>query len=86
VHPDALASQAKDLAVSRDLDPHLFSAAWRCARKVTAGRITGIAPVYVEGEQSYLVYTRSGGVTYATLVSGCDQENPTAGRPVRLTE
>jgi hypothetical protein len=86
VHPDALASQAKTLAESRDLDAHVFSAAWRCARKVTAGRITGIAPVYVQGEQNYLVYTRSGGITYATLVSGCDQESPTAGRPVRLTE
>ena len=45
------------------LMPHVFSAAWRCARKVTAGRITGITLVYVDGNQHYLVYTRSGGIT-----------------------
>jgi hypothetical protein len=86
VHPEALASQAGELAQRRDLDPHLFSAAWRCARTVTTGRITGITPVYVDGEQSYLVYTRAGGVTHATLVSGCDAAHPTAGRAVRLSE
>ena len=86
VHPDALASQAGQLAQRQDLDPHLFSAAWRCARTVTTGRITGITPVYVDGEQNYLVYTRTGGVTYATLVRGCDTASPTAGRPVKLTE
>ena len=86
IHPDALASQAGQLAQRQDLDPHLFSAAWRCARKVTTGRITGITVVYVNGEPHNLVYTRSGDVTYATLVSGCDTDNPTAGRPVKLTE
>jgi anti-sigma factor RsiW len=86
VHPNALASQAKTLAESRDLDPHLFSAAWRCARKVTTGRITGITPVYVDGDQNYLVYTRTNGVSYATLVSGCDDESPTAEHRVQLTE
>jgi anti-sigma factor RsiW len=86
VHPDALASQAKTLAESRDLDPHLFSAAWRCARKVTAGRITGITPVYVDGAHNYLVYTRSGGTTYATLVTGCNDGAPAAGRRVKLSE
>jgi len=86
VHPDALAAQARTLADSRDLDAHPFSAAWRCARKVTTGRITGIAPVYVNGEQNYLVYTRSGGITYATLVSGCDLARPTAQPRVPLSE
>jgi anti-sigma factor RsiW len=86
VHPTALASQARDLAQSRDLDAHPFSAAWRCARKVTAGRITGITPVYVDGAPNYLVYTRSGGITYAMLVTGCEQETPTAEHRVRLTE
>jgi hypothetical protein len=85
VHPAALADQAKDLARDRNLDPHLFSAAWRCARQVTTGRITGITPVYVAGEQNYLVYTRSNGRTYATLVTGCG-ENPTAGDRVPLSE
>lgn len=85
IHPEALASQAESLAQRRDLDAHPFSAAWRCARKVTSGRVTGITPVYVNGEQSYLVYTRSGGVTYATLISGCDTA-PTAGPRVRLSE
>lgn len=83
VQPEALAQQAKTLAEDRDLDPHLFSAAWRCAREVTTGRITGITPVYVAGQENYLVYTRSGGQTYATLVTGCG-EKPTAGAPVRL--
>lgn len=86
VHPDALASQARILAQTRDLDPHLFSAAWRCARKVTTGRITGITPVYLDGDQHYLVYTRSNGVSYATLVSGCAEESPAAGHRVRLSE
>lgn len=86
VQPTALAEQARTLAESRDLDPHLFSAAWYCARAVTTGRITGITPVWVDGEQSYLVYTRTGGRTYATLVSGCDGGEPNAGERVALTE
>jgi hypothetical protein len=85
VHPAALADQAKTLAESRNLDPHLFSAAWRCAREVTSGRITGITPVYVAGDENYLVYTRSSGRTYATLVTGCG-ESPSAGERVELTE
>ena len=85
VHQAALADQARLLAQSRNLDPHLFSAAWRCARAVTTGRITGITPVYVAGDENYLVYTRSGGRTYATLVTGCG-ETPAAGTPVELTE
>ena len=86
VHPDALAAQATSLAQSRDLDAHLFSAAWKCARKVTTGRITGITLVYVNGAEHHLVYTRSKGVSYATLVSGCAEESPAAGHRVRLTE
>lgn len=85
VHQAALADQARVLAQSRNLDPHLFSAAWRCARAVTTGRITGITPVYVAGDENYLVYTRSNGRTYATLVTGCG-ETPTAGKRVALTE
>ncbi len=78
VHQAALADQARILAQNRNLDPHLFSAAWRCAREVTTGRITGITPVYVGGDENYLVYTRSGGRTYATLVTGCG-DTPAAG-------
>ena len=85
VHQAALAEQAKTLAQNRNLDPHLFSAAWRCAREVTTGRITGITPVYVAGEENYLVYTRTSGRTYATLVTGCG-ETPTAGERVELSE
>ncbi|HEY5979065.1 MAG TPA: hypothetical protein VIT41_05455 [Microlunatus sp.] len=84
VQPATLADQAKSLAQDRELDPHLFSAAWRCAREVTSGRITGITPVYVAGEENYLVYTRASGRTYATLVTGCG-ETPTAGERVALT-
>jgi hypothetical protein len=79
------AGQARVLAQNRNLDPHLFSAAWRCAREVTTGRITGITPVYVGGDESYLVYTRSGGRTYATLVTGCG-DTPAAGERVELSE
>lgn len=86
VHPDGLASQASALAQERDLDPHLFSAAWRCARQVIDGRISGITPVYTEGEETYLVYTRAGGITYARLLHGCADDTPTAGPPVRLAE
>ena len=85
VHQAALADQARTLAQNRNLDPHLFSAAWRCAREVTTGRITGITPVYVGGEENYLVYTRSGGHTYATLVTGCG-DTPSAGTRVELSE
>jgi anti-sigma factor RsiW len=86
VHPAALADQAKTLAESRDLDAHVFSAAWRCARQVTSGRITGITPVYLDGDQHYLVYTRAGGTTYATLVTGCDDGTPIAGGRVELPQ
>ncbi|MFT4165508.1 MAG: hypothetical protein QM650_09730 [Microlunatus sp.] len=86
VHPDGLASQATEIAEVRDVDPHLFSAAWRCARRVIDSRITGITPVYSEGEETYLVYTRVGGVKYARLLYGCSDDTPTAGPPVRLTE
>ena len=86
VHPDGLASQASEIAEIRDLDPHLFSAAWRCARQVINGRITGITPVYTEGEETYLVYTRAGGVTYARLLYGCADDAPVAGVPVRLSQ
>ena len=85
VHQAALADQARVLAQNRNLDPHLFSAAWRCAREVTVGRITGITPVYVGGDENYLVYTRSNGRTYATLVTGC-ADTPSAGERVELTE
>lgn len=85
IHPEALASQAESLAQRRDLDAHPFSAAWRCARKVTSGRVTGITPVYVNGEQNYLVYTRSNGVSYANLISGCDS-TPTVESRVQLSE
>ena len=86
VHPDGLASQASQLAEDRDLDPHLFSAAWRCARQVIDDRISGITPVYTNGEATYLVYTRSDGVTYARLLSGCTEDAPLAGPPVRVTK
>lgn len=86
VHPDGLASQASRIAEDRDIDPHFFSAAWRCARQVINGRITGITPVYSDGDETYLVYTRAGGITYARLLYGCADNAPVAGTPVRLTE
>lgn len=79
VDPQRLGGDAKSIEHSHDLSPHLFSQAWQCARTVTKGRITGLASVTVDGVPALLVYTREGGTSYATIVTGCAVDSPSAG-------
>lgn len=78
VNTKELGPDARALEQGVDLDPHRFSRAWQCARKVTDGRIFGLASTTVDGVPSLLVYTRSSGQTMVTVVTGCDQ-TPTPG-------
>ena len=75
----ALGTDAGALERRIDLDPHRFTRAWQCARQVTSGRITGIAATTVDGVPALLVYVKSGGVTQVTLVTGCNDDEPSAG-------
>ena len=79
VDPQQLGSDARSIEHSHDLSPHLFSQAWQCARTVTRGRITGLASVTVDGVPALLVYTRQEGASYATIVTGCAVDSPSAG-------
>ncbi len=83
VDPSSLQSEAVT-AEHGDLSPHRFSRAWRCARAVTDGSITGIRPVVVDGVPSYLVFTSDDGVSAATVVTGCTDGRPRAGASVRI--
>jgi anti-sigma factor RsiW len=67
------------------LSPHRFSQAWGCARKVTDGRITGLAASRVDGTPALLVYTKSDGSTLVTVVTGCASDTPSAGPSAVLT-
>lgn len=75
----SLGPQAEALARLGDLDPHRFSRAWKCARQVTDGRITGLAETTVNGGRALLVYHRLGGEPVVTVVTGCASATPTAG-------
>jgi hypothetical protein len=79
VDPQRLGSDARGIENSYELSPHLFSQAWQCARTVTEGRITGLASVTVDGVPALLVYTRTDGTSYATIVTGCAVDSPSAG-------
>jgi anti-sigma factor RsiW len=57
----------------------LFSQAWDCARKVTDGRITGLAASTVDGTPALLVYTKSDGSNLVTVVTGCGAGTPSTG-------
>ena len=59
-------------------DPHRFSRAWWCARRVTEGRITGLSTAVVDGEPALLVYTERDGTRQLIVVRGCNA-NPSAG-------
>jgi anti-sigma factor RsiW len=61
------------------LSPHRFSQAWGCARKVTEGRITGLAASTVDGTPALLVYTKSDRSTQVTVVTGCGSSMLSAG-------
>ena len=79
-----LAAQAQAIAAARNLSAHTFSGAWRCARAVTDGRITGLTPAVVDGTPSLLVYTRIRGESWVTVVTGCPDPDALARESVRL--
>ena len=79
VNSTELGPDATALEQVTDLDPHRFSRAWQCARRVTAGRIVGLASSTVDGIPALLVYTRSGGQVQVTVVTGCNGAEPSAG-------
>jgi len=74
-----LDAQAERIRSNADLEPHRFSRAWRCAREVTEGRITGLTTAIVDGQPALLVYTQAGETTRATVVTGCAAGQPRAG-------
>ena len=84
VDPQRLGSDARSIELSHELSPHLFSQAWQCAHTVTRGRITGLASVTVDGVAALLVYSRQDGASYATIVSGCALDSPSAGPSAML--
>lgn len=80
-----LAEQARTIENSRNLSAHTFSGAWRCARTVTSGRITGLTPAVVDGTPALLVYTRVRGADWVTVVTGCPEPGALARESVRLS-
>src|SRR4029450_10704519 len=66
------------------LSPHRFSHAWGSARKVTDGRITGLAASRVDGTPALLVYTKSDGSTLVTVVTGCASDTLSPAHPPTL--
>lgn len=74
-----LGVEAHALRQSTDVDPHRFSKAWRCARQVTSGRITGLTSAFVDGQPALLVYTTTDHGGVVTVVTGCASSQPTAG-------
>jgi anti-sigma factor RsiW len=85
VDPKRLGSQAESIENSQELSPHRFSRAWQCARTVATGRITALTSVTVDGMPALLVYTRDDGKSYATIVTGCALDQPSAGPSAILT-
>ena len=80
VNSSDLGVQARALEqTAGGLSAHRFSQAWGCARKVTDGRITGLAASRVDGTPALLVYTKSEGSTLVTVVTGCASDAPSAG-------
>lgn len=80
VNSNDLGSEARALEqAAGGLSPHRFSQAWDCARKVTNGRITGLADSTVDGTPALLVYTKSDGSTLVTVVTGCSVGTPSTG-------
>jgi hypothetical protein len=84
VESSQLAEQARAIEDSGELSAHTFSGAWRCARTVTSGRITGLTPAVVDGSPALLVYTQQSGATWVTVVTGCPRPGALAQEPVRL--
>jgi anti-sigma factor RsiW len=84
VDPKRLGSEAKSIESSQELSPHRYSRAWQCARTVTTGRITALTLVTVDGVPALLVYTRDDSLSYATIVTGCAVDRPSAGPSAML--
>jgi hypothetical protein len=85
VQSSDLADQARAIAAARNLSAHTFSGAWRCARDVTDGRITGLTPAVVDGSPALLVYTSARGEKWVTVVTGCPAPGALARESVRLS-
>jgi anti-sigma factor RsiW len=80
INSSDLGAEARYLEqASGGLSPHRFSQAWDCARKVTEGRITGLAASTVDGTPALLVYTKSDASNLVTVVTGCGSAAPSAG-------
>ena len=80
INSNDLGSKARALEhAAGGLSPHRFSQAWDCARKVTDGRITGLAASTVDEAPALLVYTKSDGSTLVTVVTGCGIGMPSTG-------
>ncbi|GAA3622399.1 hypothetical protein [Microlunatus ginsengisoli] len=71
-----LRQQAGSLEASGDIDAHRFSRAWSCARKVTDGRITGLASVTLDGSPALLAYVRTPAGQQVAVIEGCDDGSP----------
>lgn len=84
VNNGQLGPQASALRQRTDLEPHRFSQAWWCARRVTDAPIVGLATIRSGGEPALLVYTRTDRGPQATVVRGCDRGDPQAGPSVLL--
>lgn len=85
VQSSDLAEQARAIAAARNLSAHTFSGAWRCARGVTDGRIVGLTPAVVDGTPALLVYTRTRGQSWVTVVTGCPDPGALARTSARLS-
>jgi hypothetical protein len=84
--PGQLAAQAEELRERTDVDPHRFSAAWWCARRVTSGRILGLATTSTGGQPGVLVYVRSPAGLGVQVVTGCATDEPRATAWQRIGE
>jgi anti-sigma factor RsiW len=84
INPATLSKQAAALRLTSPSNPHRFSNAWQCARKVTDGRIVGIRSVTVTGEPAYLVYLDRDDSTEVDVVRGCGTGTPVVGPSAQL--
>lgn len=84
VDDSALKSSATRAVRQGDLDAHHFSRAWRCAKQVTDGDISGIRASVVDGKAGYLVFLPDTDTTTVVFVTGCDSDTPAAASTVRI--
>lgn len=67
-----------------DFSAHIFSSAWRCARQVTDGPISGIRKAVIDEGPALLVYQPRDSGTVVTVVTGCEVDSPQAGKTTVL--